>query len=167
MPDNRTRLEIAIRRNRARQIAPAWYRDLGDACKMQIVGEMFISTDDTINLKKNFFEKVRSHQGSSQLWHPSDSTELFDQLAKLAGRVGSLPVVLFSSVDELLGAVRLPADTILANAQGVIAVVSEDLCIATDDLSSGLSLEFNYYNSSGHYYPDRIHELTSWGLLRV
>jgi hypothetical protein len=49
------------------------------------------------------------------------------------------------------------------NAPAVWAVVRQDLCLATENLSSGLCLAFDYFSHSGDYYPEGINELTCWG----
>jgi hypothetical protein len=163
MKDNH--LESALKSNRAKQILGQWKAALSSACAIQLSNDDFLGPEETAILKAQFFSKVR-HEGGDTVnlnWPKGRLREVLDYLEDICIEVGESPVVLFSSVDHLIGAVRVPADRVLGNAMSVWEVVKNDLCLATEDLAGGLCVEQNYYDLQGEYVAEGVYELTGWG----
>ena len=76
-------------------------------------------------------------------------------------------MVLFSDVDEYIGAARVRTDAVLEHPMRIWEFVGNDLALATADLSSGLCVEINSYTSEGDYRRDGIYCFTGWGFFAV
>jgi len=76
-------------------------------------------------------------------------------------------VVIFHSMDSVLGALRIEAELIAESMESVWIATQEDLSFATDDLLSGICLEENFYDGSGSYVAGGVLELTSWGQFQL
>jgi hypothetical protein len=163
-------MELALRRNRGGRLIADWSRLLSEAVGVEISTNSFLPIEHTEELKRAFFIKVvdvRERKTRKELrvnWEKRDIYNLVSRLNDLCIAVGPLPVVLFSSVDQFIGAIRLPADCILRNVISVWKVVEEDLCVTTEDLQHGLCLEENYYTRLGDYKKEGVYELTLWGM---
>src|SRR5262249_16712533 len=148
--DNDRHIERRIRENRGRGLVNEWSRALSHACGVEIERNFFLPLETTEELKREFFARVKSRSQASKLWWESnDGSNLLAHLLDLSIDARTTPVILFSSIDLFVGAVRVPADCVLRNAMTVWKVVMEDLAIATEDLESGLCLERNLYNAVG------------------
>jgi hypothetical protein len=162
--DSRNVLDLTLRRNRGILIRSAWVAALRKACDVEVLTEDLMSLEETEKLKKTFFEKVRQREGVVRRhWAKNVFDELASLLRNLSVDVGAMPVVLFSSVDQCIGAVRLPADRVLTHIEAIWKVVEEDLCVTTLNLQHGFCLEFNFYTETGEYRREGVYELTAWG----
>jgi len=163
--DHRRDLELRMRKNRGHGLATEWSRSLCAACGVEISASSFLSIKNTEELKSAFFTKVKTEAEAIKAWWEKHETETLSvHLLDLCVDVGALPVILFSSVDQFAGAVRVPADCVLRNAMAAWEVVKEDLSLATEDLQHGLCLEENVYTYSGEYVREGLYELTAWGV---
>jgi hypothetical protein len=160
------RLDTLIRQNRGTQILPLWIATLEHACGVAPKNDDFVGLTETLNLRKRFFERVKSGvEGSHFYLRVGSFDELKQRLKSLGHRLGPRPLILFSSVDRLIGAVRIPAISALENAEAVWEVVGEDLSLTSADLVDGLCVEKNYYGGNGRYVKEGIFEITAWGKL--
>ena len=161
----RDSLEKAINANRGHLIAADWSIALSEACGVEIGKDRFLAVDITVELKRAVFEKLRNHGNTirTQFWRKEQFEDVESYLSALSSRVHDLRVILFSSVDESIGAVILPADCILSRVKVVWTMVGEDLCLTTEDLQHGLCLEENFYGDKGEYVRDGVYELATWG----
>jgi len=163
--DHEKKMELVLKKNRGHRIVATWSRRLSDACEVEISTASFLSIEKTEELKRAFFTKVKNEEETFKTyWKKQDRDGLIAQLLDKCIDVRFLPVILFSSVDQFVGAVRVPADCILRNAMSVWIVTGEDLSMATEDLQHGLCLEENYYTPTGEYVPEGAYELTTWGM---
>jgi hypothetical protein len=161
---HRREMELALKKNRGQRIVADWTRRLSLACGVEISAASFLSVEKTQELKSAFFDKVKNDRKAIKaFWERQDKDDLVAHLFDVCIDVRSLPVILFSSVDEFIGAVRVPAECILRNAMSVWRVVEEDLSLATDDLQSGLCLEENFYAPTGEYVKTGGFEIAAWG----
>jgi hypothetical protein len=166
--DRRRDLEIGLRKNLGKRLARDWLASLSEACGTVIADTSFLSLEKTEKLKTAFFARVKTESKDVSLcWRREDEDTPASHLRDLCADVRGLPVILFSSVDHLVGAARVPADLILRNAMSVWKVVEEDLSLTTEDLQHGLCLEANFYTPSGEYVRTGVYELTAWGAFRT
>lgn len=157
------RLELALRRNRGTQIRPGWLAAIRAACHVDVSEEDLLPLEETEDLKHAFFVALKERCSYLEHWPASALTEIATLLSIMAADVGSLPIVLFSSVDQYIGALQLPASAVLENSLATWRVVEEDLRFATIDMKSGLCLEFNDYTEIGERIVRDMYELGSWG----
>lgn len=163
--DHRRDMELRLRKNRGHGLATEWSRSLSAACDVAISANSFLSIERTEELKRAFFTKVKMEGQAIKAWWEKQEKEILSaHLLDMCVHVRTLPVILFSSVDQFVGAVRVPADCVLRNAMAVWEVIKEDLSLATEDLQHGLCLEENFYNLSGEYVREGLYELTAWGV---
>lgn len=157
-------LALALRKNRGKQIRPDWIVRLKQACGYEVPSESFLSLETTETLKSDFLAQVRRHQASGrQYWLGGACDRFANCLNKLGLELGSKRLVLFSSVDEYLGAVELPAAVITSGFRAIWDVVEEDFCVTTADLKDGLCVELNFYDADGKYVQEGVWEVTCWG----
>jgi hypothetical protein len=163
--DRRTDLEFRLRNNRGRLLVADFSIALSEACGVKVAAQSFLSIQQTEELKKPFFTRVRDERERPMpYWQKQDRACVVAYCHDLGRDIGPHPVILFSSIDRYVGAVRLPADSILQNAMSVWSVVKDDLSLATEDLQNGLCLEENFYTPGGEYMRDGIFDLTAWGI---
>jgi hypothetical protein len=158
-------LERALSKNRGRRLVADWSQLLSRACGIEISAMSFLSIEETAVLKRAFYNLVKDERKRARAyWKKSERNDLGAHLSSMGTRARSLgPVVLFSSVDQFVGAVRIKADCVLQNAMRVWHVVGEDLSAVTDDLHHGLCLEENFYTDEGEYVREGLYELSVWG----
>lgn len=125
-----------------------------------------MSVENTEELKNRFAERLmRSNRiTATRNWSKRDLDAMLGYFHDVCIDVRTMPVVLFSSIDDLVGAIRVPADSILRNPMAVWKVVEGDLSLATEDLQHGLCLEETFYTISGEYIPEGIFEIAAWGV---
>jgi hypothetical protein len=163
-PESRERLKLALAANRGRAILDQWSRSLGVACGRSIRHEDFVSIDRTRQLKEQFADRLKQQDSSHRLfWNKDDVMSLHRHLSEVSSAVCGMEIVLFSSVDQFIGAVRMSAKQVLQNAASVWAVVGEDLSLASESMDDGMCLEESFYRSDGEYVHDGLYELTTWG----
>lgn len=154
--------------HRALRDRASWIKRLSEACATTIAHKAFVDPHQTADLKRRFFERVGQSASAERLFLPvNEMDRAVTCLDGLGRRLSGDRVLLFHSMDAYLGAVALPAAAVLRNAVKVWDVVGEDLCIATEDISSGLCLEKNWYDDHGEHSADGVLELTTWGKLAV
>jgi hypothetical protein len=159
-----TRLQELIKINRGSQIRQLWEATLEQACGLTLKRTDFIGIDETLQLKEKFFDRVKSRQDVVHLYYQrNEFDKIQSRLKNLARRLGVKPLILFSSTDKFIGAIRAPAVSILENAEAVWEVVGEDLSLTSSDVRHGLCLERNYYGERGRYVEEGVYEITAWG----
>lgn len=157
-------LQRALRQNQARRIRDVWAAALEQACGLPI-RDRFLPVDNTASLRERFFEHVKRRDGSvRRSFIPKASVAAVSEVLDAAHvATPADEIVLLSSVDALLGGVRLPASAVLTNAAAVWKVVEQDLCMTTSDCSSGLCVEESVYDENDAYVGTGIYEVTAWG----
>jgi hypothetical protein len=158
------KLDLALRKNRGEKMRRDWVARLKQASACNISPEHFLPLEQTESLKKVFFEKTMAKDVMRQHFASGSLDKLADALMNLSISARLMPVILFSSVDQYLGAVQLPASVALSNFLAIWKVVEEDFCISTLDSKNGLCLERNFYDEGGNHVKDGVYELIAWGL---
>jgi hypothetical protein len=120
--------------------------------------------DDTEALKRAFVERLQSTEVSYREWPLDQKDEVIGEVRARIGRAELRDVVLFSSVDEFVGAARITTDGVTRDPMAVWDLVENDLMVVTDDLANGLCLEINYYTREGEYAKDGVYAMTTWGV---
>jgi len=157
------RLDLALRRDRGRRLVSEWLARFRTAAELPPSFENFVGLEETERLKQRFVERLRSGVSINKYSLPAHLHEpMFAQL-KLRSAVGPARVILFSNVDQYIGAVYVPSDVVLSHAKEMWDLVGEDLSMCSDDLSDGLCLELNYYDDAGRYVADGVYQVAGWG----
>jgi hypothetical protein len=166
MENKNHRLSELVRDNRGKKIRSTFLRDLSMSCGVEVDEIHFLNVEDTQSLKAEFIEKVKSSVGTfHDHWPKQDWMKLASTLENLATSLGDQSVVLFSNVDQYIGAVRIQARYVLLHPEATWRVVGEDLSIRSDH-DGGLCLEENFYTRCGEYLREGVYEVTAWGNLR-
>lgn len=165
MRQNSDRFESAKRDLKAREIRAGWSSALESVCKTQIA-RRFINIAQTAELREKFFAHVKRRDSAVRrlFVHKSNIELTVEKLSMLNVIVPDVEIVLFSSVDALLGGVRLPARVVMSNISKIWDVVKQEFCIATLDVGSGLCIEDSVYDENDLYVPNGIYEITAWGV---
>jgi hypothetical protein len=157
-------LDLKKRLAKGRTIRAQWLAAISAACNVDQHEVRFLGLEETDRLKDAYFRRVREAPAREHLYWTDPMLVAFEAgLARLVQTVGTLPTVMFSSVDEYLGAVMLPAKAILEHWNRAWTVVDHDLCITTDSAAHGLCLEKNHIDEQGMCHPQSFFEATSWG----
>jgi hypothetical protein len=157
-------LQRAIRRNKGRLIQSDWLLSLSAATGLELCANNLIDVDVTVAIRDRFFAKLRDDRTLARRFWPREALdELTSYLAAGADRLKEEPVVLFSSVDHLIGSLELPANAVLRHAEAVWKAVQNDLTMTTRNLEHGMCLEESMYSSSGEYVERGPYELATWG----
>jgi hypothetical protein len=165
--DRSTRLALAIRRNRGKALLPDWLERFNSLTGARADSDILLSLEATEQLRVEFVNRMQSGAICYREWPVHRKDNLTGFLRALSRNVGSLEVVLFSDVDEYIGAASVRSDAVLENATDIWEFVGNDLAFATLDLSSGLCVEMNYYTSEGAYRRDGVFSFTGWGVFAV
>mgnify|MGYP001558592653 CR=1 FL=1 len=157
------KLELALRKNKGRLLRPKWTRALKEASGFMATPQDFLSLEETETMKAAFLNASRSQGVLRRYRNKGELSAITASIRRLSHDAGSIPVLLFSRVDDVLGAVCLPAAPVLNHPTSVWKVVGEDLCIATTDMGTGLRVETNFYHEDGAYVKTGFYELSAWG----
>jgi hypothetical protein len=158
-------LKRSLRKNYGRRSLAEWSRLLSLACCVDSTTTSFLSIEETEELKKAFYRVVRDQVKTSRsFWQDSHRDGLAAHLLADSIIAQDIEIIMFSHMDQFVGAVRVPAVSVLRNAMAVWQVVGEDLSLATHDLQNGLCLERNFYTAEGAYVSSGIYELSEWGI---
>jgi hypothetical protein len=165
--DGPRRISLARRESRGRALLSDWLERFNSVTGTPLSPGALLSLDATEQLKRAFVNHLRSGEFHYREWPTAQKDDLLGFLRGLSRHVGSLDVVLFSDVDEYIGAARVRTDAVLEHPMRLWEFVGNDLALATPDLSSGLCVEMNYYTSEGEYNRDGIYSVTGWGAFGV
>jgi hypothetical protein len=153
-------------RNRGERIRINWLDALSSACSCDLSQNMLLPLQETSYLKDRFFQRVKFGGELHNFWTVEKYPELLSFLVNIGKKTHGLEFVLFHSMDNCIGAIRMKSETIFENIERIWDITQEDLCLASEKIEDGLCLEFNYYNQLGNYEPNGVYELTSWGNLQ-
>lgn len=157
-------LDLVLRNNRGIRIRAQWMAKLTETTGIKISLKDFLSIKDTEILKQLFFEKIKNDKHLLQKNFSTDSfNEILASFRDLSIDLHKLQVIVFSNVDQYIGAVYLSAGQVFLNLGTIWDAVGEDLCITTQDLKNGLCLEFNFYTDTGEYKKEGIYKYSAWG----
>ena len=133
------------------------------ACDYQITIESFLSLEHTDAAKKQFVDKLTSALSIHKVYSKAAISEITQMLTDACIDMRNHPVLLFSSVDDFIGAPQLPAATVLLNFERLWKVVEQDFRVATPDINSGLCVEDDFYDSFGNYVKEGVYRVSVWG----
>ena len=158
-------LDSRLRKERVRSLLPGWKRALEEEAHIRLTDGDFLSIEETQELRTAFFGRVKA---TSSVVIPGERLrDVLEEMSNLANTLGDWPVILFSSEDTLLGAVRVPAGAVLQHPLDVWAVVKQDLSLTSEDVLHGLCLERNHMTPDGVHHDQPVYELSSWGTLAL
>ncbi len=142
-------------------IRDRWLNDLALACGTPVTSADLIDLTETARLKNSFTAKLADKDSPcwKAQWTKNCESDAYRVLAALGTQGIGIKFVLFSSVDDLIGACVVDASAVLEHAADVWKVVKNDLNLATADLAAGVCLESNYSSEQGGYLLD----LSAWG----
>jgi len=163
MRNKEDRLRLLQRRQKGRRILPEWLRRVGDAIGVAVDKSDVFDLDKTDQLRSLLSDRVRRGGDRKRFFSIAALDDVFVELESLGRETARSPVVLLHSSESCIGGLRVSADTALSHARGLWRVVGEDLQFITEDATSGLCLERNYYGAAGEYVSDGVLELTTWG----
>jgi len=159
------KLQAAIRRNRGRLIRDQWLHVLAQACGRSVTSDNLIDMTETARLKCALIAKLinNAHRPVAMQWTKDGESQAYAVLAAIGRQSVGIDVVLFSSVDDLIGACVVDASAVLEHAEDVLKVVKDDLNLVTMDLAHGLSLQRNHYSTDGGFVKGGVVDLFVWG----
>ena len=160
-----TDLASALRRNRGKALLTGWHDEFRAVTGFKLSAAALLTLEATDQLKEALVARLQSPDASYREWPAEQSEQVVAHLHVLARHAGSSQVVLFSKVDEYIGAARVGADAILREPMRLWEFVGNDLTLVTEDLASGLSVERNQYTRGGDYVKAGVYALTTWGEL--
>jgi len=160
------RLQIAVRRNRGKQLQSAFIHELASALGRRDDSFGILSLDETELL----WQKVESKVGACnngqipcyrRRWVESQIDELGSFLQELRGLLTDEPMVLFRSVSEYCGAIETHTGEVLDRAFQLVSLDQEDLIAVNHEVSKGimLSLDTDKYITGDVV----VYELIMWG----
>jgi len=156
--------ELALRRNRARTLIPNWIERLRHATGFEVNAANFLPPNRTLRLKEAFVKRLKEDAQISRRNFPIGSEpHIRDLLMDASIDLRTDPLILFSTVDQDIGAVQLPAASLLANFLEVWKIVRGDFSATTPDGKDGLCVEVNHYDLSGRHVPEGVYEVLGWG----
>lgn len=160
----KTEIDILKRKNKGNLIRPQWIESLENTCGFHPAVDDFLSLKETERLKEAFYDKIKN---GTSIFRENCAKDDFDKIIHLLHDkcidIYALPVILFSDIDQYIGAVQLPCKYVLTNIENIWKLVKEDIAITTLDVKNGLCLELNFYSINGDYVKEGIYELTTWG----
>jgi len=123
----------------------------------------FLSVPETLELRYRFLERVQDGGDREEGWDREDRDELETVLLGLAAAHHDRPVVLLSSADRVIGALRTTVGEVLTHWEQVWEVTEEDLAVLSEDGAHGLCLEENWYSLADEEGRQDRYDLTLWG----
>lgn len=160
---NTNELASASRRNRGQVLLRGWLDEFRAVAGFKVSPGALLTLEATDRLKEAVVERIQSPDASYREWPVDQSEYVVGHLHAVGRSMGSREVVLFSKVDEYIGAARVGADAVLRDPMRVWEFVGEDLTLVTEDLSGGLYVERNQYTREGDYVKAGVYALTTWG----
>ncbi len=156
-------LASALRGNRGKVLLPGWLDEFRAVAGVRLSPGALLTLGATDQLKETLVERLQSPDARYREWPVEQSEQVVAHLHALGRSVGSTEVVLFSKVDEYIGAARVGADAVLRDPMRMWEFVGTDLTLVTEDLAGGLCLERNQYTREGDYIKAGVYALTTWG----
>lgn len=157
-------LDHAVRKNKGLQLKDKWIAKLQETGDIKILPEDILTIAETDRLKKSFFERIKNgNDVEHKNWSYVQISDQVSFLRVLGINLKNISVIVFSSADKYIGAIRLPMVYVFTHLDEIWDVVGEDLCVTTDDLISGFCFEFNFYTESGEYVKEGVYKSSVWG----
>jgi hypothetical protein len=165
---NNKKADLILRKNKGRQILNSWVEGFIIASMLNLEDISFVSLEETDSLKTNFVSKMQ-HDNKIFRFNIeiNRKAELYSTLKHMASLIGPLRVIMFTDVDKYLGAVDVPADSVLIRAKNIWNYIGNDFVLLDNNLDSGICIEINYYNLQGSYEKNGVLEINSWGKLEL
>lgn len=160
------RLQIAVRRNRGKQLQSAFVRELASVLGRQNDSIRILGLDETDSLWQKVESRVQECNNGEmscyrRRWVESQLDELRSFLQHLRRILPDEPLVLFRSVSEYCGAIETETQEVLDRALQLISLDEEDLIAVNREESKGmmLSLDTDKYITGDVV----VYELIIWG----
>jgi len=152
----------------AAQMRPVFASSLSKASSKNISIEMFLDVEETARLKSTFWEDAAQAQSLSIPAHHERVAELCSPrlnaiFISLTSNWGDEKIALFSSLDDVVGAVVVPLHYVLDKYENIWAHLQQDLCMISTTSRSGLRLEESFSDEEGFYTGSRSYDIWLWG----
>ena len=146
--DRARQLELAVRRNRGKQIAGRVLADVGRVIARSVSEESLLSLDQTDELAQKLARRVEAcYRRDDPCAHvranEGDATSIFAPLARFGHQIADEAVAWFGKHSQDIGAVRLSAGEVLANVEELIALDGDDVRVISLDGRNGLLLDYS------------------------
>ncbi len=156
-------LASEARRNRGKALLTGWHDEFRAVAGFKLSPTALLTLEATDQLKEALVERLQSPDASYREWPVEQSEQVVAHLHVLGRTAGSTEVVLFSKVDQYIGAARVGADAVLREPMRIWEFVGNDLTLVAEDLAGGLCVERNQYTREGNYVKAGVYALTTWG----
>ena len=156
-------LASSLRQTRGKVLLPGWLDEFRAVAGVRLSPGALLTLGGTDRLKETLVERLQSSDARYREWPGEQTEHVVAHLHALGRAVGSTELVLFSKVDEYIGAARVGADAVLRDPMRMWEFVGTDLTLVTEDLAGGLCLERNQYTRDGDYVKAGVYALTTWG----
>lgn len=167
MFDNKKNLDLAIRKNKGARIRDQWLQELEDIIKIKLPQESFVGLEETEVLKSKLDEELRENLEITKVEWPSNAeTKMYDFLTSQAKFFNNI-VYLFSTVDNMIGAVQVPLHNVLLNTKDIWKLVQQDIKLLDLRMDGWLCLEKKFYSLDNIYIANGIFLLSSKGTLKM
>lgn len=160
-------IDDLLRKNEGLHIISDWLNRCSSVLK-SLTKDNLLSLSDTDKIKQQFNNKLLGQATIQRCnWTLDEEKKMFEHFTSLAYKCENIDVVLFSNVDDKLGALRTNSRDILLNAKELWTIVGEDFRFTTNNLAHGFCLGFEYYTISETYIPKGVYELACWGSFSI
>lgn len=160
------RLQIAVRRNRGKQLQSGFIRELASALGGRLDSARILGLEETDLLWQKVESKVQACNNGEmpcyrRRWIESQLDELRSFLHQLREILPDEALILFRSVSEYCGAIGTDTQEVLDRALQLVTLDQEDLIAVNRDVSNGmmLSLDTDKYITGDVV----VYELILWG----
>lgn len=140
------RLDIALRRNRAQRVTPAYLR-----ASAEIVGRPLTATADLADLESTdrlftdysraFAQLAKGGVAIRSEWSLSRSAQIFTDLRAMSEKIKGDRVALFGRDYRDVGALLLYAEDVFAHAEALLDLSGGELRVFSTDRGSGLLVD--------------------------
>src|SRR6266446_2462930 len=158
--------QIAVRRNRGKQLQSAFIRELAAALGRRDDSIRILTLDETDLLWQKVESRVQACNNGEipcyrRRWVESQLDELRTLLDQIRGILSNVPLVLFRSLSEYCGALETDTREVLGRALQLVSLDQDDLIAVNRDASKGimLGLDTDKYVTGDVV----VYELIIWG----
>ena len=163
MEPNQNRMKLLIRMQQGRRMEKELAQRMSEVCGETIEIE-FLDLIRTDAFKEKFYDILRSKE---KLGKTIESKEqVLVVLNQLKMKVAKSAIrVIYSFHQELdsAGAILVGNEFFCRNIESIWNVVGPKFSVANVNLSSGFSLEKDFYDDLGNYFRDGVYTLHAWG----
>jgi hypothetical protein len=144
------------------RLRPEWVASFRRVTGTTLNDTDFLTLEESDTLRNAFAMNAKAPETTHRYWPARTSfSEIVRAIVGLAEHPE--PVVVFHRADSQIGAILLPPDEVLKDAENLRELLGGDISLMTKDARNGLCLEKTFYEADGEYVTDGVWELTAWG----